>query len=93
MLTKMVCGTCYYWAPLRSNPSIGLCTLNKLIRGSDDEGSTCYKACKPSKFEYMWCVDCNVMVSRDEVEEHIFHELRAPPHLDEDVHEETYTVS
>jgi hypothetical protein len=33
------------------------------------------------------------MVSRDEVEEHIFHELRAPPHLDEDVHEETYTVS
>jgi hypothetical protein len=34
-----------------------------------------------------------VIVSRDDVEDHIFHELHAPPHLDENAHEETYFAS
>jgi hypothetical protein len=93
MQVDAVCGTCYYWIPLRSNPSIGLCILNKLVKGVNDKGSTCYKMCKPSKFEYMWCKDCDVIVSRDDVEDHIFHVLHAPPHLDEDAHEETYFAS
>jgi hypothetical protein len=49
--------------------------------------------CKPFKFEYMRCRDCNAIVSGDDAEERIFHELHAPPHLDEDAHEETYFAS
>ncbi len=93
MWISRTCSTCYYWVPLRSNPSIGVCTFNKLIKSANDMGLECYRMCKPSKFEYMWCRDCNVMVSRDDIEDHIFHELHAPPYIEEDVHEETYCVS
>ncbi len=93
MRANRLCGTCYYWIPLRSNPSLGFCSLNKLAKRADDEGLMCYRQCKPSKFEYMWCKDCDVIISRDDIEEHIFHELCPPPYVEEDTHEETYVAS
>lgn len=67
--------------------------MKGVVRGVDDQALSCYILWRPSRFTYMWCRDCDTIIHRDEVEDHIFHELHTLPYVDEDVHKETYTAS
>ena len=88
-----VCGSCHNWVPLRSNPKIGVCRLSGAVKAFEEGSQQCYMLLRPSKFEFMWCSDCDTIISRDEVEEHIFHELHPTPYIENEIHKETYTAA